>query len=82
MPIFEYKCRGCGQPFEFLILPQSPEPFCPQCESRNVEKMLSVPAISSDGTKERALKSEVARNKKHTAEYSRSLHESNYKHHH
>ena len=82
MPIFEYKCRGCGQPFEFLILPQSPEAACPQCESRDVKKMLSVPAISSDGTKERARQSALARDRKNKDEYSRALHESPHKDHH
>ncbi len=82
MPIFEYKCRGCGQPFEFLILPKSPEPACPQCESRDVEKMLSVPTISSDGTKERARKSGLARNSKLRAEHTRAEHESYHKDRH
>ena len=81
MPIFEYKCLGCGHLFEYLILPKSSEAFCPQCESREVEKMVSAPAVSSDGTKERARQSGLALNKKLGAEKSRAEHEYFHKHH-
>ena len=81
MPIFEYQCLGCGHMFEYLILPKSSAASCPECESAEVEKMISVPAISSDGTKERARQSGLARNKRLGVEKSRADHEYFHKHH-
>lgn len=81
MPIFEYECRGCGQPFEYLILPQSPEAICPHCESRDVEKMLSVAAVSTEGTEALSRKSSNARHRKRRDEHARESHEYYHKHH-
>lgn len=43
MPIFEYVCADCGQPFEVLVLISSkaPEVVCPTCQSQNVSKKIS-----------------------------------------
>ena len=42
MPIYEYKCRGCGNEFEQLILPTSPDgPVCPSYQSQDLEQMMS-----------------------------------------
>ena len=49
MPIFEYECQGCGREFELLLLPKSPEPVCPHCESSDLEKLISRVGVSSDG---------------------------------
>ncbi len=46
MPIYEYACRKCGQEFEHLTS-GSEKPECPKCESRSVEKKLSVFATSN-----------------------------------
>ena len=49
MPIYEYKCRGCGNEFEALILPQSKgAPKCPSCQSQNLEQLLSGFVASSE----------------------------------
>jgi putative FmdB family regulatory protein len=82
MPIFEYHCRECEHAFEVLILPRSPEPRCPECESKDIEKLLSAPTMSSDGTKERARQSGLARNRKLGVEKSRADHEYYHKHTH
>ncbi len=51
MPIYEYKCKNCGEIFEMLHLPGSnPDPVCPRCESRNCEKLISSPSFKVDGT--------------------------------
>lgn len=44
MPIFEYVCAECGHRFEKLILSASraKEVRCPECESRSVDKAISV----------------------------------------
>ncbi len=75
MPMFDYTCRQCGHAFERLIRPKSPEPSCPECESLDVEKMISAPAVSSDGTRERARQSGLARNKKIGKEKAHAEHE-------
>jgi putative FmdB family regulatory protein len=44
MPIYEYKCRECGDKFENLVRsPNSQEdPTCPVCNSPKVERRVSV----------------------------------------
>ena len=59
MPIFEFECRACGHPFERLVLPwlasASEPPSCPSCQSTNVERTLSICAVSSDSTRKASL---------------------------
>jgi putative FmdB family regulatory protein len=44
MPIYEYRCSGCGSRFE-KILPRSssPAPPCPSCGAKKPEKLISAP---------------------------------------
>jgi putative FmdB family regulatory protein len=52
MPIYDYKCRVCGAQFEELVkLGQSPN--CPSCDGTDLEKLLSLPAVSTDKTRKR-----------------------------
>ena len=45
MPIFEYECGNCEYVWEDTILSGEPEPeFCPQCEEKEVRKLMSLPA--------------------------------------
>ncbi|MGE0451799.1 MAG: zinc ribbon domain-containing protein [Vicinamibacterales bacterium] len=46
MPLFEYTCRGCGQQFEYLTR-AGQAPACPTCASSDLEKQLSVFAVSA-----------------------------------
>jgi putative FmdB family regulatory protein len=46
MPLFEYECRACGHAFERLVR-TGDVPSCPACASPNLEKLLSLSAISS-----------------------------------
>jgi putative FmdB family regulatory protein len=46
MPLFEYTCRGCGHRFEFLTR-EGKTPACPSCQGVELEKQLSVFAVSS-----------------------------------
>ncbi|HEY3044010.1 MAG TPA: zinc ribbon domain-containing protein [Vicinamibacterales bacterium] len=48
MPLFEYECRGCGRQFEFLTR-EGQSPSCPSCQSVNLQKLLSVFAVSTHG---------------------------------
>jgi putative FmdB family regulatory protein len=72
MPIYEYECRRCGNHFEYLLLPSSPSPECPSCGHQDLEKLISLCAVSSESTSEANLKS--AR-KKAAAGYKEKQHE-------
>ena len=54
MPIYEYECRGCGRRFEALVR-GSATPACPACSGRDLERLLSMFAVSSDSTRSQAL---------------------------
>jgi putative FmdB family regulatory protein len=51
MPIFEYQCRDCGAKFEKIVPSPSAAATCKICESRNVEKLLSVFAVAGSSLK-------------------------------
>jgi putative FmdB family regulatory protein len=55
MPIYDYECKSCGQSFEAFIR-GAIKPMCEACGSGDVEKMLSLPAVHSEGTRANALK--------------------------
>jgi len=52
MPIYEYHCRQCASEFELIVLPASPAPACPSCQSPDVDRLLSGFAVSSSGIRE------------------------------
>jgi len=43
MPLYEYQCRGCGERFEYLVRGDD-KPSCPACDSRELDKQMSVPS--------------------------------------
>lgn len=47
MPIYDFRCKGCGHEFEGLARPQDPPVACPSCKSVDLEKLLSGFAVSS-----------------------------------
>ena len=46
MPIYEYRCSGCGTEFERLVR-ASDTPQCPSCHGHALDKKLSVFATAS-----------------------------------
>lgn len=46
MPIFEYICRDCHHQFETLVTADR-RPVCPTCQSQQLDKQLSVFAVST-----------------------------------
>ena len=63
MPIFEYRCSGCGHEFEHLVLNSSPVPGCPSCGSEDIEKMMSISSVSTEQVRRRATGDIRARNR-------------------
>jgi len=51
MPIYEYVCRDCGHPFEWLVR-GGEKPTCPSCGRGKLAKQLSVPAAHVAGAGE------------------------------
>jgi len=49
MPIYEYECIDCGQPFEELVISISKEVEvnCPACDSKSVKKKISLFGITA-----------------------------------
>ncbi len=48
MPLYEYRCRGCGHRFE-RIVHGTAVPDCPSCRARNPEKLISGFAVGATG---------------------------------
>jgi putative FmdB family regulatory protein len=43
MPIYEYRCGGCGERFEELVSASAPEaPPCPRCGAGAAERVMSM----------------------------------------
>jgi putative FmdB family regulatory protein len=79
VPIFEYRCTACDHTFEMLVL-KTTVPACPQCASADLERLVSLPAVKSEGTHALALKAAATRDKKQGAENARAQRE--YELHH
>lgn len=63
MPIYEYVCKGCGEEFELLVRGQT-TPKCPACDGADLERLISLPRVHSEGRKERSLQAARQRDKK------------------
>ena len=79
MPIYEYECRQCGHRFEYLVRASSPAAECPKCQKTDLERLISLSAMSSDATKQANFnsahqKAAGARKDKHSEEH-KHLHE-------
>lgn len=46
MPIFEFKCKNCGNEFEKLVRNSKSDISCPKCKSKDTEKQFSSFAVS------------------------------------
>jgi putative FmdB family regulatory protein len=78
MPIYEYRCRACGQQFEKLVRTFDPgEVSCLFCHSLNVERLLSSPLIrmgkSSEPTSEFTAKDAEVNYYKDKKDYDRAV---------
>lgn len=48
MPIYEFHCKECDRKFEYLVI-GSDQPVCPNCQSKNVSKLMSACGFVSKG---------------------------------
>jgi putative FmdB family regulatory protein len=66
MPIFDFKCRSCATQFEALVRKQPPK--CPKCASDDLERLLSLPALHTEGTHQRVMANAKKAEKRTAAE--------------
>jgi putative FmdB family regulatory protein len=69
MPIYEFACRGCGHQFEQLII-HSTTAECPACKGRDLERLVSMFAVDSEGTRGAARKDGQQRRAQLTREHN------------
>ena len=52
MPLYEYVCLECGQPFEKMLRfsEMNQQPSCPSCSGTNTKKQISLFASSASST--------------------------------
>ena len=74
MPIYEYACRSCAHEFEALVL-KTTVPVCPECESVDLERLLSRSVVRSESTKQMASRAARQRDARQAAERTHAQHE-------
>ena len=62
MPLYEYRCLACGHQFEALVRAHD-TPACKTCQSTQLERLLSMFAVSSESTRSASLNLARAKNK-------------------
>jgi len=62
MPIYEYTCKSCGHAFEALVL-RGKVPPCEKCGGADLERLVSLPSVKSEGTKDLAMRAAKRRDK-------------------
>lgn len=67
MPIYEYDCLDCRHHFEAIVR-GSAAPTCPACASCNLERNLSLFAVTTESTSKAAFKKARARRHDQTRE--------------
>jgi len=50
VPLFDFRCKTCGNEFEKLVRPGE-TPRCPTCQNENLEKQLPIVALSTDDSR-------------------------------
>jgi len=52
MPIYEYKCKNCGDKFELKlgVFHNKNEEKCPKCGGQNIERVFSAISSQSSGS--------------------------------
>ena len=81
MPIYEYRCRSCGREFEALVR-SGEQASCPGCRSADLERLISMFAVESDGSRQLAIDAARRANARVTREKARADYEYERKHWH
>ena len=81
MPIFEYRCTSCRYEFETLVR-TGDTPACPACAAVDLERRISLFAVDSDGTRQAARKTSMARSVKRQQDKEAADIELSERHHH
>ena len=55
MPIYEYQCRECSHRFEAIVRQNDSPTACPDCQSVDLERLISLFAVDAPGTRSKAL---------------------------
>jgi putative FmdB family regulatory protein len=63
MPLYDYRCRGCGHTFEALVR-NAVVPPCASCGGTDLEQLLSLFAVSSESTRQTNLQAARKKNSK------------------
>jgi putative FmdB family regulatory protein len=63
MPIYDYRCNSCRHEFEAFVR-GSKVVACPKCRGEDLERLMSLPAIKSETTHDKAMRAARARDKK------------------
>lgn len=81
MPLYEYRCRHCGHEFEALVR-AGDVPGCASCQSLDLERLLSLFAVDSEGTRSAARESSMPRSRARHLEKERGEVEDYIRHRH
>jgi len=80
MPIFEYECLECEQPFEHFLRNADSRAECPSCKATNVRRLISLCAASSDTSRAANLSAAHQRAATRRQDKQRSEHAQNHDH--
>jgi putative FmdB family regulatory protein len=82
MPIYEYQCRNCANRFEAIVRLTADPPTCPACQSADLERLVSLFAVDSGGTRKLSLDAARRQNAKTTREkaHAEAEYERNHRH--
>ncbi len=50
MPIYEYHCKKCDKDFEYLVFRKNEKVHCPECNGKNVKRLMSACGYTSKGS--------------------------------
>ncbi|MGH7576840.1 MAG: FmdB family zinc ribbon protein [Longimicrobiales bacterium] len=63
MPIYEFTCRDCGHGFDTLVRNEAVQLACPSCHGEHLERVFSVPGVSSEATRALAMRAAKKRDR-------------------
>ncbi len=81
MPIYEFACRACGETFEAIVR-SGDAPACPACKSADLERLVSLFAVDTPGTRSRGIAAARARHARVDRDRRQAEHEYEHEHEH